>query len=71
MGILIGESNLSRIAIGYAIDLANLILFLLAYTLGNTSPNNKSKRSQELLVNFKTGEATEERLPHKENKITI
>lgn len=74
MGILIGESNLSSIAIGKATDLANFILFLLAYTLGKTSPNNNSKNVTRTTskVNFKIEEVIEENRfpPMKENNIT-
>ncbi|MNL49620.1 hypothetical protein D3C87_1725710 [compost metagenome] len=74
IGKLTGESILSRNAIGYAICLANFILFRLAYTLGSTSPNNKIKKVTTITssMNFKIGEVTSENnsLPTKENKIT-
>jgi len=41
IGELIGVSNLSTIYKGRTTNSANLRLFLLAYTFGSTSPNNK------------------------------
>ena len=74
MGKLIGESNLSSPATGYAINLANLTLFLLAYTFGKTSPNNNSKKVTTITsrINFKMDEVTAANkfFPTNENKIT-
>lgn len=75
MGKLIGESNLSKKAIGYTISLANFILFLLAYTFGRTSPNNKIKKVavSTSRINFKSGAVTPEKIvsPTNENNSII
>lgn len=74
MGKLIGESNLSSIESGKAKKRANFTLFLLAYILGKTSPNNKIKKVTTITsnINFNSGEAIDVNkfLPINENKIT-
>lgn len=74
IGKLIGESSLSSIERGYAKKRANFMLFLLAYILGKTSPNNKIRKVTTMTsnMNFNSGEAIDVNkfLPINENKIT-
>ena len=69
-----GESKVSRIEMGYTTNFANFMLFLFAYTLGKTSPNNKIKNVTKITstTNFKSGDAIDSNkfFPMKENKIT-
>ena len=72
--MLIGDKILSKKESGYATNRANFILFRLAYTFGNTSPNSKIKKVTKITstVNFNNGEAIDSNkfLPMTENKIT-
>ena len=74
MGILIGESSVSRIESGKATNLANFTLFLFAYTFGRTSPKSNIKKVTKItsMVNFKSGDDIDSKrfFPMIENKIT-
>jgi hypothetical protein len=74
IGALIGVSNLSKIYNGCATNSANFRLFLLAYTFGITSPNNRIRKVTTITskINFINSESiAENKLALiKENKIT-
>ena len=70
MGRLIGAKILSKITMGNAINEANFMLFLLAYTFGNTSPKSKIKKVTKTTstTNFRMGAAIVEKSLSSENE---